>query len=70
MTEHDPSTDSAPESADAQAAHTADRPPTPEEERLAEQAASDVTPDVGEHFQEMAEIGADVRGEGQIVPSE
>ena len=44
----------------------ADRPPTEEEERLADEAARSVDPEVGEHFKEMDEIGADVKGEGQI----
>ena len=52
---------------DARTASGADREPTEEEERLAEQAG-DVDPSVGEHYQEMAERGADVQGEGQITP--
>lgn len=45
----------------------ADRPPTKAEADLADEAAADVDLDsVGEHYQEMAEVGADVKGEGQI----
>jgi hypothetical protein len=49
--------------------HVADRLPTPEEEAAAEQARDGVDLDkVGAEFEEMAELGADVRGEGQIEP--
>jgi hypothetical protein len=45
----------------------ADRAPTAAEELSAERAAENVDVEqVGEHFQEMAELGANVRGEGQI----
>lgn len=54
--------------AGAHAAHVADRAPTAEEERVAEQVAKDVPETAGEHFAEMAEVGADVKGEGQIEP--
>lgn len=48
---------------------TADRPPTPAEEEAARRAADSVDLDeVGEHFEEMAEIGKHVRGEGEIEP--
>ena len=53
---------------DAHAAHTADRPPTPEEERAAEEAAEDVPGSVGEHYEEMIDIGANVKGEGEVAP--
>jgi hypothetical protein len=47
----------------------ADREPTEEEERAAEQAAKNVDLDkVAEHYEEMAERGANVAGEGQIEP--
>ncbi len=47
----------------------ADRMPTVEEERAADRAAEDVDLEqVASHYEEMAEIGADVRGEGQIEP--
>jgi len=46
----------------------ADRPPTPEEEQSAERAAKNVDLDeVSEHYEEMAERGADTEGEGKIV---
>ncbi|MCU0312389.1 MAG: hypothetical protein MUE36_15765 [Acidimicrobiales bacterium] len=54
------------EAQEATAHGRADRPPTEEEERLAEQAAEDVDPAVGEHFDEMNKVGAEVRGEGEI----
>lgn len=47
----------------------ADRPPTPEEEAAAERAARDVDVDeVAEHYEEMTEIGKNVKGEGEIEP--
>ena len=52
----------------ARRAHVADRPPTAEEERAAETAAEDVDSGVADHYSEMAERGAHVRGEGQIEP--
>ncbi len=68
--QHAPTPDPADEQADATAAHAADRPPTEEEERLAEQGAADVDLDsVTAHEREMAEKGASVEGEGQITPS-
>ncbi len=46
----------------------ADRPPTEEEEDMAEQVAAAVDVDeVGEHYEEMAERGANTEGEGKIV---
>jgi hypothetical protein len=48
---------------------SADRPPTPDEERAAERAAEDVDLEsVAEHYEEAAKTGAEVRGEGQIEP--
>jgi hypothetical protein len=45
----------------------ADRPPTPDEAAAADRAATNFHFDAaGEHFQEMAERGANVEGEGQI----
>ena len=64
----EPTVDAAAADADAHAAHVADRPPTSDEKRTAEQVAKDVPASAGEHFEEMAEIGADVKGEGQIEP--
>jgi hypothetical protein len=49
---------------EAAAAHTADRPPTPEEEAAAE--GNTLDPEVAEHEREMGKIGADVKGEGEI----
>jgi hypothetical protein len=46
------------------AAHTADRPPTPEEEAAAE--GNTLDPEVSEHEREMGKIGAEVKGEGEI----
>jgi hypothetical protein len=54
--------------ADAEAAHQADRPPTPDEERAAEAAAREVDPASSEHYRDMAERGANAKGEGEIVP--
>ncbi len=48
---------------EAEAPHQADRLPTPEEERLAEEHELDA--DVAEHEREMGERGAQVPGEGQ-----
>lgn len=45
----------------------ADRAPTPEEERAAERASRDVDVDaVAEHYEEMTELGKNVKGEGAI----
>ena len=52
---------------DAQAAHRADRGPTPDEEAAAERNA-DLPPGSAEAYQEAIERGADVVGEGQIDP--
>lgn len=47
----------------------ADRMPTAAEERTAERLAREVDADeVAEHYEEMAELGADVKGEGEILP--
>ncbi len=54
----------AEEEREAQASHTADRPPTAEEEAAAERNQLD--PEVAAHEREMGEIGAEVKGEGQI----
>ena len=56
------------ESTDFGTAH-ADRPPTASEEAAAERAADTVNLDeVAEHYTEMMEKGAEVKGEGQIEP--
>jgi hypothetical protein len=45
----------------------ADRPPTAEEEAAAERASRDVDIDkVAEHFEEMTEVGKNVKGEGDL----
>jgi hypothetical protein len=49
---------------EAHASHTSDRPPTPDEEAAAEGAELD--PSVAEHEREMDEIGAEVKGEGEL----
>jgi hypothetical protein len=64
-TQPDDSTRQADES-DAFAAHDADRPPSPAEEAIADEAAAGVDPSVAEHFKEMDELGANVKGEGRI----
>jgi bacterioferritin len=56
------------ERADAAAPHTADRPPTSEEARLAEEGAVWVDErDVALHEREMTKLGATVKGEGEIA---
>jgi hypothetical protein len=45
--------------------HTADRPPTPEEEEAAERAGP-VDPDVAEAYEEAIVRGAGQEGEGRI----
>ncbi len=52
------------EEREAHASHTADRPPTPDEEAAAE--GNRLDPEVAEHEREMGQIGADVKGEGAI----
>lgn len=49
---------------DATAAHQADRMPTPEEEKIADELELD--PKVAESYKEAAERGANVKGEGEI----
>lgn len=59
----------AAEAEEASAPHQADREPSEEEEESASEAAASVDlEEVGEHYQEMTELGANIRGEGQIVP--
>lgn len=50
---------------DARAAHRADRPPTPEEEALAD-GHDEVAPESATAYKEAIERGARVKGEGQI----
>ncbi|MCB0966574.1 MAG: hypothetical protein KDB37_07030 [Ilumatobacter sp.] len=46
---------------------TADRPPTDDEARAAERSAEQVDVDrVAEHYEDAAERGAHIRGEGEI----
>jgi hypothetical protein len=52
------------EAREAGAAHTADRPPTADEEAAAE--GNTLDPGVTEHEKEMGKIGAEVKGEGEI----
>ncbi len=52
------------ESEDARSPHQPDRAPSPEEEELAEELSPD--PEVARHYEEMAETGAEIKGEGQI----
>jgi hypothetical protein len=51
---------------EAQVTSGADRPPTPEEEQAAERVAAEVPDEAAEHYKEMAERGANVKGEGAI----
>jgi hypothetical protein len=52
------------EEAEAAARHDADRPPTEDEARRADEVEPD--PAVAEHFEEMNRIGAEAKGEGEI----
>ena len=50
-------------------AGVADREPTPDEESAAERALPEVDVDaVADEYQHMTDLGAHVRGEGQIEP--
>jgi len=49
---------------ESEAPHRADRPPTPDEESVADSRSVD--PEVKEHYEEMMETGAEVEGEGRI----
>lgn len=49
---------------EAEAPHQADRAPTDDEERFAEQ--NPASPDVAQHEEEMAEKGVQEQGEGRI----
>ena len=53
--------------ADAVQAPGADRAPTDAEEQAAERAAQS-TPDVSDPYEEALHRGADIKGEGQILP--
>lgn len=53
--------------ADASVHAGADREPTADEEQLAERSAQQVDVDaVAEHYEEMADLGANIEGEGRI----
>jgi hypothetical protein len=58
----------AADEAESQAKHEADRPATKDESAAAErsQAQSEDQMEVARHFEEMADIGAHVKGEGEI----
>jgi hypothetical protein len=58
-------TTSAAEAEAALAAHDADRQPTPEEERRADE--NDLNPEVADSYREAIETGADVKGEGSLA---
>jgi hypothetical protein len=49
---------------DAKSKHSADRMPTPEEEKIADDLQLD--PDVADAYEDAIERGANVKGEGQI----
>jgi hypothetical protein len=55
----------AAEASDAKQKAEPDDMPTKEEEAAAERAG-DVDPEVAEHYKEMAERGADQKGEGRL----
>ncbi|HEX4244518.1 MAG TPA: hypothetical protein VHY77_03035, partial [Acidimicrobiales bacterium] len=57
------------ERVDEQSPHDADRLATPEEEADAEKARAELAGDekqVAEHYKDMAEKGAHIKGEGEI----
>ncbi|HXA31261.1 MAG TPA: hypothetical protein VNV87_03300 [Acidimicrobiales bacterium] len=57
------------ERVDEHSAHDADRLATPEEEAAADKARSQFADDeeqVAEHYKDMAEKGAKIKGEGEI----
>lgn len=62
-TRSDQATEEA-EEQEAHAPHAADRAPTPEEERAAEE--NELDPAVAEHYREAIETGAELKGEGEI----
>ena len=51
---------------DAQSTHGADRDPTSEEEAAAERAGTEVPETVADAYEEAAETGANVKGEGEV----
>ena len=58
------------ERSDAGRSYKADRPPTPEEDAAADREREETDADdrekVAEHYEEMTELGAHVKGEGEI----
>jgi hypothetical protein len=54
----------AEEEREAKAPHTADRGPTPDEEKVAD--AQKLPEGTAEHYSEMTKTGAEVKGEGEI----
>ena len=57
------------ERVDASHSHSADRPPTSEEETAAERSLDSLGDDreeVAEHSKEMTDLGAHIKGEGSI----
>ena len=69
MNTNDSSTNKQPSDDEKWTEPRADRQPTADEEKAAEKAAKGVDVDaVAEHAEEMNEIGAEVKGEGQIEP--
>jgi hypothetical protein len=67
-TEPDDSTREA-ELAEAGKSHSADRSPTPKEEAAADRERAELDADrkdVAEHYEEMSELGAHIKGEGEI----
>jgi len=57
------------ELAEAGKSHTADRLPTAEEKAAAERERAELDADredVAEHYEEMTDLGAHVKGEGEI----
>jgi hypothetical protein len=60
----------AAERVDATAPHMADRAATPDEAAAAERGVEEVDADpedVAAHYEEMSDIGANVKGEGEIA---
>lgn len=51
---------------DARSTHGADRAPTSDEEQAAERAGTDVPESVADAYEEAAETGANVEGEGAV----
>ena len=72
MSEHDPNErdampDPGADTGERMTEPRPDRPPTPDEEAAAGRARGNVdVRGVAEHYEEMTDLGAHVRGEGQI----